>query len=202
MRFLIDGTEWSFPHMESLSREEQLEALREKVSAEGRVIVDMLSDGESLDDGDLLTVPDGIDVDVLTNSPWGLGVELLEEIKNSLLEVFKGLQGILDGTEAFELSMLDGIYASLDWVGEVSDGFRDAYPEYEGALPDAAPLRRGVETFQDLMVDGRFAEAQAWRENEWKRGVLPPFLDDLKQLHDWFESEDARDSETPGEDKK
>ena len=52
------------------------------------------------------------------------------------------------------------------------------------------------------MVDGRFAEAQAWHENEWKRGVLPPFLDDLKQLHDWFESEDARDSETPGEDKK
>ncbi|RKJ76045.1 MULTISPECIES: hypothetical protein [unclassified Pyramidobacter] len=200
MRFLIDGTEWAFPHMESLSREEQLEALREKVSAEGRVIVDMLSDGESLDDGDLLTVPDGIDVDVLTNTPWGLGVELLEEIKDSLLEVFKGLQEILDGAEVFAASMLDGIYASLDWVGEVAEGFRDAYPEYGGALPDAAPLRRSVETFHALMAAGRFAEAQAWHENEWKREVLPPFLDGVKQLRGWFESEDAKDSETPGED--
>lgn len=202
MRFLIDGTEWTFPHMESLSREEQLEALREKVSAEGRVIVDMLSDGESLDDGDLLTVPDDIDVDVLTNTPWGLGMELLEEVKNSLLEVFKGLQGILDGNEFFEAPMLDGIYASLDWIGEVADSFCDAYPEYGGALPDAAPLRRSVENFQELMAEGRFAEAQAWHENEWKRGVLPPFVDDIKQLHDWFESEDARDPETPEVDKE
>lgn len=202
MRFLIDGTEWTFPHMESLSREEQLEALREKVSAEGRVIVDMLSDGESLDDGDLLTVPDGIDVDVLTDTPWGLGLELLEEVKNSLLEVFKGLQGILDGSQIFEPSMLDGVYASLDWIGEVADGFRDAYPEYGGALPDAAPLRRSVENFRELMAEGRFAEGQAWHENEWKRGVLPPFLDDIKRLHDWFESEETRDSETPEVDKE
>lgn len=202
MRFLIDGTEWTFPHMESLSREEQLEALRERISAEGRVIVDMLSDGESLDDGDLLTVPDDIDVDVLTSTPWELGIELLEEIKNSLLEVFKGLQEILDGAEIFAPSMLDGIYAALDWIGDVTDGFRDAYPEYEGELPDAELLRGGVETFQDLMAGGRFAEAQIWHENEWKREILPPFLDSVKQLHDWFASEESRDFKTLEEDKE
>lgn len=130
----------------------------------------MLSDGESLDDGDLLTVPDGIDVDVLTNTPWGLGMELLEEIKDSLLEVFKRLQGILDGAEVFAASMLDGIYASLDWIGEVADGFRDAYPEYGGALPDAAPLRRSVETFQELMAAGRLRKPGLARERVEARG--------------------------------
>lgn len=201
MRFLIDGTEWVFPHMNSLTREEQLEALRERVSAEGRVIVDMLSDGESLDDGDLLTVPDDIDVEIFTNTPWGLGLELLGEVKDSLLEVFKGLQEILDGNEVFTASMLDGIYASLDWIVEVTDGFRDAYSQYGGTFPDAVPMRRSVEIFQDLMADARFAEAQSWHENEWKHEVLRPFLDDLKQLHDWFESEDAKDSEVPEDEK-
>ncbi len=81
MRFFIDGTEWNFPHLDSLSREELLDALRERVASEDRVIVDMLCDGESLDEKDLLSVPDAIDVEVHTATEWGVGLEILDEIK-------------------------------------------------------------------------------------------------------------------------
>ena len=106
MRFLIDGTEWSFPHMESLSREEQLEALREKVSAEGRVIVDMLSDGESLDDGDLLTVPDG---------PGGWESSSLKRSKIPCSKSSKDCRGF--STAPKRSSFLCWMGSTLRWTG-------------------------------------------------------------------------------------
>ncbi len=179
--------------MDSLSREEQLDALREKVASEDRVIVDMLSDGESLDEKDLLTVPDGIDVEVHTATAWGVGLEILDEVKNSLLDVFKGLQSLLDGSQMFQPSMLDEVHSQLGWIADVIEAFKDAYPEYNAPLPDAAVLSEEVDVFGRLLADGRYAEAQSWHEENWKKEVLPPFLDRLAKLKEWLEGEDKRD---------
>lgn len=193
MRFFLDGTEWNFPHIDSLSREEQLDALRERVAAEDRVIVDMLSDGESLDEKDLLTVPDGIDVDVITDTAWGVGLEILDEVKNSLTSIFKDLQTILDGSQIFEHTMLDGVRGQLDWIRDALNSFPDAYPEYDGALPDVEPLHEAIDVFERLLSDGRYAEANDWHEEEWKKDVLPPFLDRLNGLREWLELENSKD---------
>lgn len=199
MRFFIDGNEWTFPHMESLSREELLDALREKVASEDRVIVDMLSDGESLDDRDIMNVPDSIDVEVHTNTAWGLGLEILDEVKESLLAVFKDLQTALDGAEPWTPLTLDETKESLKWQIEVFEGIRDAYPEYDRCLPDAAALLDSVTTFDGLLAAGRYAEAHAWHENEWKKCALAAYLENLKDLHDWFEDENAKESDEGAE---
>lgn len=193
MRFFIDGAEWSFPHMDSLSREEQLEALREKVASEDRVIVDMLSDGESLDEADLMTVPDDIDVDVYTDTPWGVGLEILDEIKNSLLAVFKNLQGALDSSVPFEPSALDEAKRQMEWVREAADSFRDAYPEYTGIFPDAGELMQSVEQFEEYLSEGHYAEAQAWHEQTWKKELLPPFLENVRNFKEWLDEKNRQD---------
>lgn len=201
MRFLIDGAEWTFPHMDSLSREELLEALREKVASDDRVIVDMLSDGESLDDKDILSVPDEIDVEVHTNTPWGLGLEILDEVKESLLTVFRELQTILDSSRSYEPSMLDEVRDCLNWQEEVFEGIRDAYPEYDGQLPEVAPLKKEISFFAAYLAEGRYAEAQAWHESDWKKRALARYLEHIKDLRDWFEDKnESALSEDAGED--
>lgn len=200
MRFIIDGSEWNFPHMESLSREEQLDSIREHVAAEGRVIVDMLSDGESIDDDDFMNVPDSIDLDIVTSTPFGLGLEILGEVKNSLLAVFKGLQTALDGSNMFDSTTLSDVREQLTWVGEALASFSDAFPEYLGSLPDTDSLSRAVDHFAELLNEGHYAEANEWHEHEWKRYVLPPFLNDIKFLKDWLEAEDKKDESPIQED--
>ncbi|MGI6076384.1 MAG: hypothetical protein ACOYD9_08515 [Pyramidobacter sp.] len=196
MKFVIDGSEWNFPHMDSLSIEERLAALREKVAAEDRVIVDMLSDGESLEERDLLTVPDDIQVDVITDTVWGVGLEILEEIKNSLLEVFKGLQSVLDSRDPFEPSMLDETKRQLHWVGEAAKALQNTYPEYDGQFPQGEPLLDSVAEFEACLAEGHYAEAQIWHEKTWKNEVLPPFLDAVKKIKEWL---DAKNDEETGD---
>ena len=191
MRFIIDGAEWSFPHMESLSREEQLDALKEKVSSEDRVIIDFLSDGESLDENDLLTVPDSLDVDVVTSTPEGLGLQVTEEMNASLSGIFKAMQEILDGSEPYQPHMLDGARDAAEWIQHAAEGIRDAYPDYRGELPDASLLIEGLETFHGLLSDGRYAEAQAWHEDEWKHDLVPPVLSALNEIETWLRKERA-----------
>ncbi len=193
MRFFIDGTEWNFPHMDSLTREELLEELRGQAAAEGRVIVDMLCDGEALDDKAFMTVPDAIDVEVRTASPWGLGIEILDEIDASLSQVFCRIQEALDGTQMFDPGQLREAHEQLAWIGDVIEGFRDAYPEYEAVLPDATPLEEGLSVFEGLLSDGRYADANEWHEREWKGEVLPPFVNGLKELREWFAEQERRD---------
>ncbi len=193
MRFFIDGTEWNFPHLDSLSREELLDALRERVASEDRVIVDMLCDGESLDEKDLLSVPDAIDVEVHTATEWGVGLEILDEIKNSLLTIFQELQSLLDDTEPFSDYKLDEIYMQLDWIREVTEAFSDAYPEYEGELPDVASLAEEIAVFGRLLTDGRYAQAHAWHEQDWKKEALPPVLDRLDAFKKWLEGENKKE---------
>lgn len=197
VRFIIDGSEWVYPHMDSLSREEQLDSIREKVSAEGRVIVDMLSDGESLDEKDIMEVPDGIDVEIVTATPFGLGLEILEEVKDSLLSVFKAIQSALDGSKMFDPDDLGGAKEQLEWVCDAMDSFGDAYPDYAGRIPDAAPMSEAVGRFGELLADGRYADANAWHENTWKKRLLPPFLNDLKSLKEWLDAEEAKSGMPP-----
>ena len=194
MRFFIDGTEWNFPHMDSLTRVELLEELRGQVAAEGRVIVDMLCDGESLDDKAMMTVPDAIDVEVRTASPWGLGIEILDEIDDSLSKVFRQIQEALDGAQPFEPGQLREAHEQIGWIGDVIEGFRDAYPEYGAALPDAAPLDEELSVFENLLSDGRYADANEWHERVWKGEALPPFVNGLKELREWFAEQERRDS--------
>ena len=193
MRFFIDGTEWSFPHMDSLSREEQLDALREQVAAEGRVIVDMLSDGESLDDTSIMSVPDAIDVEVHTATPWGLGMEILDEIDASLSAVFRAIQEALDGSDMFEPGTLHEAYEQLEWVGDVIEGFHEAYPEYVGEWPQAERLADELKNFESLLSDGRYADANEWHEIEWKEDTLQPFMKGLASLRKWFGEQERRD---------
>ncbi len=193
MRFLIDGNEWSFPHMDSLPRLELLDALRERVAAEGRVIVDMLCDGESLGEDELLSVPDGIDVDVITATPWGLGKDIVDEMKNSLLKVFAAIQRALDAPDSDGTPGLEGAFAELDWMDDVSESLAGAYPEYGGAFPDAEPLRRQLRVFQRRLAEGRYADATAWHERQWKKETLPPFAERVKALESWFEERERRD---------
>ena len=193
MRFFIDGTEWNFPHMDSLTREELLEELRGQVAAEGHVIVDMLCDGESLDDKAMMTVPDAIDVEVRTASPWGLGIEILDEIDDSLSNVFRLIQEALDGSQMFEPDQLREAHEQIGWIGDVIEGFRDAYPEYGASLPDAAPLEEELSVFENLLSDGRYADANEWHECDWKDKALPPFMNGLKELREWFAEQERRD---------
>ena len=179
--------------MDSLPREELLDALREQVAAEGRVIVDMLCDGESLDDKSIMNVPDAIDVDVHTASPWGLGLEILDEVKDSLLKVFRTIQEALDGSQLFDPLQLREAFEQLGWVGDVFEGFRDAYPEYDGGLPDAEPLTEELKVFEAMLTDGRYADANEWHERSWKNEALPPFLDEIKSLREWFEEQERRE---------
>lgn len=197
MKFVIDGCEWNFPHMDSLSVEDRLAALREKVAAEDRVIVDMLSDGEALEEKDLLTVPDDIEVDVITDTVWGVGLEILEEIKNSLLSVFGELQSILDGRSPFEPSMLAETKRQLQWVCEAAKALQRTYPEFDGGFPRGEPLLKGADEFEVCLSQGRWAEAQAWHETTWKKEILPPFLDSLKDIKAWL---DGKNDEDPGGD--
>ena len=182
--------------MEALSREEQLDALREKVAGEGRVIVDMLCDGESLSEEELLSAPDGIDVDVHTNTPCGLGVEILDEVKDSLLKVFRCIQEALDGTQMFDPLQLREAFEQLGWVGDVFEGFADAYPEYGSDWPRVEPLVDELNAFQSMLSDGRYADAQAWHEHEWKLHALPPFLDRVKDVREWFIRNDRPEGES------
>ncbi len=193
MRFFIDGCEWSFPHMDSLSRQELLDALREKEAAEDRLIVDMLCDGESLSESELFAAPEGIDVDIITKTPWELGKDLLEEIKNSLLKVFRAVQGALDAP-GFDASGLEDAFRELDWIEEVCEGLADAYPEYEGTFPDASPLRGELDVLQNLLADGRYADANAWHEREWKKESLPPFAERMNAFRDWLEEMERREN--------
>ena len=74
------------------------------------------------------------------------------------------------------------------------EGFRDAYPEYGSDLPDAEPLAEELRTFEALLSDGRYADANEWHEREWKGAVLPPFVNGLKDLREWFAEQERRDS--------
>ena len=190
MRFIIDGIEWNYPHMESLSREEQLESVYEYVGNQGRLIVDMLCDGESLDEKDLLTVPDAIDLEISTNTPYGLGLEILSELRDSLSEIFKNLRSSLEASEEAENEMLAGARENLNWVCDVTDSFRDAYPDYSGRLPDAHPVADAVSDYEGMLRAGDYADAENWIDHEWVHHILPPFMKDLKEFKDWLEAMD------------
>ena len=45
-----------------------------------------------------------------------------------------------------------------------------------------------------LLSDGRYADANEWHEREWKGAVLPPFVNGLKDLREWFAEQERRDS--------
>ena len=184
--------------MDSLPREELLDALREQVAAEGRVIVDMLCDGESLDDRSIMSVPDAIDVDVHTATPWGLGLEILDEVRDSLLKVVRTIQEALDGSQTFNPLQLREAFEQLGWVGDVIEGFRDAYPEYGAGWPDAEPLTEELKVFESMLSDGRYSYANEWHERNWKEEALPRFLDDVKALREWFEEQERRDGGEEG----
>lgn len=195
MRFFVDGTEWKFPHMDSLPRTELLDALREQVASEGRVIVDMLSDGESIDDKAFMSVPDAIDVEVYTATPWGLGLEILNEAENSLQKVFRVIQEAFDSAEIFDPLHFREAYEQLEWICDVFDGFRDAYAEYDGEWPNAVPLFDELKTCEALLTDGRYADANEWHECVWKVETLPYFVDKMKALREWFESRECEEDD-------
>lgn len=195
MRFFIDGSEWSYPHMDALPVEEQIESVREKVASEDRIIMDFLCDGESLTEDELQNIDAELDVDVITASPHGVALEALNEINKSLLEIFKALQTILDGNQMFDPSMLDTAYDQLDWMDEVFDSMRSEYSEYRGNYPDTNLLRDGLADFRDMLSLPDYMRAQAWHEENWKKEIMPQFASPLKAMHSFFagdgdESED------------
>ncbi|MBR1896710.1 MAG: hypothetical protein IJ822_07985, partial [Pyramidobacter sp.] len=70
----------------------------------------------------------------------------------------------------------------------------EAYPDFAGAWPSVEPLSAELQTFEALLSDGRYADANEWHEITWKHDALPPFIDRLKALREWFEEQERRDS--------
>lgn len=196
MRFFIDGTEWNFPHMDSLPRAELLDALHEQVESEGRVILDMLSDGESIDDKAFMSVPDAIDIDVCTATPWGLGLAILNEMENSLNDVFRAIQEALDSAQMFDPLQFRDAFEQLNWISYVTDGFCDAYPEYKGEWPDARHLSDELKVCESLLSEGRYADANEWHECVWKAEIVPCIFDKIKILRGWFEHCESQEDDS------
>ena len=44
-----------------------------------------------------------------------------------------------------------------------------------------------------MLTDGRYADANEWHERSWKNEALPPFLDEIKSLREWFEEQERRE---------
>ena len=137
--FFVDGVEWSSEGT-PLSRAELLQALRDELAWDGRVILEMISDGEALSEEDLLTVPDDIDVDVTTASEYGVGIAVLSELKKDLnVQTEKQSVGVSSENEMAEC--LEFARQALEMVVQTYPECDVDTDEYEKVLSLAADLK-------------------------------------------------------------
>lgn len=193
VRLIIDGKEWR--HDENLSRSEVLNALREDLAWNDRVILEMLSGDEALSEEDFLTVPEDIEVSITSASEYSVGLAVVDEMKSELVSLLR---------ETEQQQPDSALMTSrLQWLNDAATLLFETYPEIE---PLEEEFQATVNWLLELLsasdwfdvARGDFVEAL-----ERLTAQVEQYGEDLRAMDEWNDEDEANefdDSAWLGED--
>ncbi|EFC90093.1 hypothetical protein Dpep_0061 [Dethiosulfovibrio peptidovorans DSM 11002] len=182
MDLFIDGVPFSILHIESLSREELLDIVLEELAGRGLVLKEIVSHGEALSEESFLSIPDGVEVDFLSDTKEGIINRIILELRESLDRCISIAEGWISQRSEFpDENSMERWVESMEWIVEVMSELNDLGEE--GPLfSDVESFKLELERWRTISVESPERTVPELEEMVFKLDLLRDKLEDLESL--------------------
>ncbi|MCF4150843.1 hypothetical protein L2W58_03425 [Dethiosulfovibrio sp. F2B] len=182
MDLFIDGVPFSILHMESLSREELLDVVLEELAGRGLVLKEIVSHGEALSEESFLSIPDGVEVDFLSDTKEGIVNRIILELKESVDRCISIAEGWISRRSEFpdENSMKRWV-ESMEWIVEVMSKLNDLGEE-DPLFSDVESFIHELDLWKGIAVESPEQAVSELEEFIFKLDLLRDKMEDLESL--------------------
>lgn len=182
MDMFIDGVPFSILHMESLSREELLDVVLEELAGRGLVLKEIVSHGEALSEESFLSIPDGVEVDFLSDTKEGIVNRIILELRESVDRCISVAEGWISRRSEFpDENSMEQWVESMEWIVEVVSELNDL-GEKGPLFPDVESFIQELNLWKGIAVESPERAVSELEEIIFKLDLLRDKMEDLESL--------------------